>query len=152
MLKKNIRYATQLDHAPNYLDDNDGQHPLINQLSNDVGSDPLQQLIYLEESETDPYQEKIIKLGFSKLAGFMLLLRDLAMTRHQSVKSLLMSTSWLYICILRAQECDEGQNLLFNDMPLMSADQLHTWRPFKIKRTKITPTISKTRHQLSLSL
>jgi len=149
--EKNILYATQLDHAPSYLDDNDGQHPLLNQLSRGVDSDPLQQLINLEESDTDPYHDDIVKLGCSKLAGFLLLLRELGTTRNQSAQSLLMSSSWLYTCILRARDSDKDQQPLFNDPSLITPSQLHTWRPFKIKHSIRTSTTPLPPNQLSLA-
>jgi len=135
--EKNIAYAVQMDHAPRYSDDIEGQHPLLNQLRSDSQYEPLQQLLDLEESKVNPYLEHIKALGYSKLAGFLMLLFELDTTRKHAAQHLLMSHSWLYCCIVRAQKFEQNQILLFQEEPLISVDQLHTWRPFQIKRAKV---------------
>lgn len=129
--EKNCRWGARLDHAPQ-----DGEGLSWAERLPSAMQDPMEQWLLAEEAvtEPDPVEVQLQCLGNSRLAAFLWLLRGLNTTRRQAAATLLMSRSWLWVCLKRAQAIHAtGQLSLLDDESLgEDLSRYRTWRPFRI--------------------
>jgi hypothetical protein len=131
--EKNLRYASRIDQPTNQFDPDQSTHPLLNQLSDHGSGDPLHQLIELEASTDDIFNNNIQNLGHTILAGFIILLDRIHLNRKNSAFHLNISYSWLYRCIKRAEKLYHQQLSLFDAEGInINTEQLQGWRHFNL--------------------
>ena len=136
--EKNIDYGMSIDQTFQDDESNERQSPFYNQLVANTSDAPLEALLTLEthyEESLEP--DRLLSLGYAKIVGYMLLLREFHNDHKTLATSLMISTSWFYRCIRLATKLRSRQLSLFDSTEceqLPSLSQLKTWRTFKIQR------------------
>lgn len=143
-----VRYAVKLDHWAFGDDPEHDSHPLLNKLSAEAGSDPLECLMAREDSveRADPSPHQ------SRASAYIRLLQHCDNRMREVACHLLISLSYCYHRFNEAMAMAQCQLVLPQALPLADeAFMPQPWRPFKIQREWIQAELDLT-HEADLWL
>lgn len=142
--EKNIAYGISIDQTSQDNESNERLSSVYNQLVANTHDEPLEALLISEIHDEESLKpDRLLLFGYSKIVGYMLLLRKFHNSHKELAASLMISTSWLYRCIQRATKLYTRQLSLFDEecAQLPALAQLKTWRTFKIQRVNKKPPL-----------